>query len=92
MENCTGNWVISRNHWEIGEIWGKLGENWGIVFPQSISPTSGKEGENEGKLLHKNSHLENLCETGGGNEREFVFFTTSFNCTVLFVCIKSPNI
>ena len=48
---------ISRNHWEIGGIRGKLGKNWGIVFLQwgnripwrakSIPPTSGKKGENE---------------------------------------------
>ena len=40
---------------------------------KSISPTSGKKGENEGKLFHKNSHLGNLCETSGGNERGFRF-------------------
>ena len=37
---------------------------------KSISPTSGKKGENEGELFHKKW---NLCETGGGNEREFCF-------------------
>ena len=55
---------------------------------KSISPTSGKTGKKEGKLFHKNSPQGNLCERGGGNEREvkgnFVF-TTSFNCTVLYV-------
>ena len=48
---------ISRNHWEIGGIRGKLGENWGIVFPQwgnripwrgnQFPPHRGKKGENE---------------------------------------------
>ena len=33
-------------------------------------PTSGKKGENNGKLFHKNSPQGNLGETGGGNERE----------------------
>ena len=48
---------------------------------------SGKKGENERKLFHQNSHLGNLCETGGGNEREMkgnFVFTTSFNSTVLY--------
>ena len=78
-----GNWWISG---EIGggEILGKSGENWWIVLPQwwnrlwnqavkLISPTSGKRGENKGELFHKNSPQWNLCETGGGNEREFRF-------------------
>ena len=55
---------------------------------KSISPTSGKTGKNEGKLFHKNSPQGNLCERGGGNEREMkgnFVFTTSFNCTVLYV-------
>ena len=51
------------------------------------SPTTGKKGVNERKLFHKNSPQWNLCETGGGNEREMkenFVFTTSFNCTVLY--------
>ena len=55
---------------------------------KSISPTSGKKGENERKLFHKNSPQGNLCETGGGNEREMkgnFVFTASFNCTVLYL-------
>ena len=86
-----------------GEIGGELGE---CVSPmrkqnslegKSIFPTLGKKGENEAKLFHKNSHLGNLCETGGENEREMkgnFVFTTSFNCTVLYIAILfnlSPN-
>ena len=55
---------------------------------KSIPPTSGEKGENEGKLFHKNSPQKNLCETGGGNEREMkgnFVFTNSFNCTVLYI-------
>ena len=93
---------ISRNLWEIGgtrgkfrgnsgEIRGKLGNCVSLgkqnsLAGKSIFPTSGKKGENEGKLFHKNSHLGNLCETGGENEREMkenFVFTTSLNCTVL---------
>ena len=40
---------------------------------KSISPTSGKKGENDEKLFHKNYPQGNLCETGGGNKREFRF-------------------
>ena len=57
---------IIRNHWEIGRIQGKFRGNWGKIgemcFPlgkqnsmagKSIPPTSGKKGENEGKLFPK---------------------------------------
>ena len=53
----------------------------------------GKTGENKGKLFYENSNLGNLCETGGGNEREIIgtfVFTTSFNCTVLHVMGLRP--
>ena len=49
-----------RGNWK--EIGGKLGNCVSLMGKQnslagkSISPTSGKKGENEGKLFHKNSH------------------------------------
>ena len=77
-----------------GEIEGKLVNCVSPMVKQNsqtvklISPTSGKKGENEGKLSHKNPPWGNLCETGWGNEREMkgnFVFTTSFNCTVLYL-------
>ena len=61
-----------------GEIRGKLVNCVSPMVKQNsqtvhIFPTSGKKGENEGKLFHKNSPQGNLCKTGGGNEREFRF-------------------
>ena len=90
---------ISKNHWEIVGIWGKFKGNLGkigeLCFPDGKtelpgeeinSPLIGGKGRNEGKLFNKNSHLGNLCEAGGENEREMkgnFVFTTSFICTVL---------
>ena len=70
---------ISRNQGEIGEIGRKLGNcilsmgRQNSLKGNSISPRSKKKGENEEKQFHKNSHLGNLSETVGGNEREFRF-------------------
>ena len=88
-----------------GEILGKLGENCrNCVSPmvklnsqtvKSVSPTSGKKGGNERKLFHKNTPQGNLCETGGGNEREIkgnFVFTTSFNCTVMYMHLVLKHI
>ena len=69
--------------WNSGGIGGKLGNCVSPMGKQNslagklISPRSGKKGENEGKLFHKNSLLGNLCETGDENEREI-----SFPCSV----------
>ena len=93
MGEFGGNSGKISKFWEnLGEIRGKLVNCVSLMVKQnsqtvkSISITSGKKGENEGKLFHKNSPHVNLCETGGGNEREMkgnFVFTTSFNCTVL---------
>ena len=81
--NFRGNWGGG----EIGELCFANGETefteWEINFAHIR-----EKGENEGKLFHKNSLQGNLCETGGGNEREMkgkFVFTTSFNCTVLYI-------
>ena len=75
--------------------WGKNGE---LCFPNGETeftdceinfPYIREKGGNEGKLFHKNSPQRNLCETGWANEREMkgnFSFTTSFNCTVLYLC------
>ena len=83
-----GNWGEIRGKLvNFGEIGGKFWGNWEkigeLCFPnlvkqnsqtvKSIPPTTGKKGVNERKLFHKNSPQWNLCETGGGNEREFCF-------------------
>ena len=77
-----------------GEIWGKLGKNWGqnSLVGKSISPTWGKEVENEGKLFHKNSHLGNVYETAGGSEREFRFHHKfQLHSTVYVMCTAGDH-
>ena len=79
LVNFGGIWgKLGENSVEIGGNEGKLVNCVSPMVKQnsqtvkSISPTSGKKGENE---------------TGGGNEREMkgnFVFTTSFNCTVLY--------
>ena len=77
-----GGWEF-RGNWgggNSGKVGGKLVNCVSPMVKQnsqtvkSISPTSGKKGENEEKLFHKNSPQGILCETGGGNEREFHFY------------------
>ena len=83
---------MSRNHWEIGgnsrkigEFRENFGENWwnsGVIGGKLVNCVSQMVKQNSQTV--KSISFGNLCETGGGNERVFVF-TTNFNCTVLYV-------
>ena len=68
LKNCTGNWGISRNHWEIGGNWGKIG--WKLVncFP------NGETEFPDRKIYFPGLFHNNLCETVVRNEKEFHFY------------------
>ena len=73
------------NSGEIGESCFPNGET---EFPDGEIdfPQIGEKGGGDGKLFHKNSHLGNLCETGGGNEREL-----SPQVSIAQYCIPPKN-